>query len=151
MKQNLKLFTVLSLVLLLSLTLVGVASADVVQGKGWLHAEGAGVAVLRMSGDIEINGHGIGVVYIYGADEIEATGRGDRHDRPGGGVFFRGYRGTITANGEEMIVKMIGGKIDFTAQGEGTVFLRGRGHYETGHASGDWAADGSTLEVTEEE
>jgi hypothetical protein len=100
-----------------------------------------------MSGDVEINGHGIGAVYIYGADDVQAVGKGKRTDRPGGGVIFRGYRGTITASGEKMTVKIVGGKIDFTAEGEGTAYLRGRGTYETGHGSGDWSTSGSTLEV----
>jgi hypothetical protein len=150
MKRYTKLFTVVSLVLLLSLTAVGVASADIIQGKGRLHAEGAGVAILRMTGHVEITGHGIGAVYIYGAEEIKATGNGDRIDRPGGGVVFRGYRGTINVTGDRMVVKMIGGKIDFNAYGKGTAFLRGRGYYETAHFSGDWTADGVTLAVQEE-
>ena len=150
MKGYLKLLVVLTLVSLLSVIFVGAASADVIQGKGWLHARGAGVAMLKMSGNIEITGHGVGLVYIYGADEIYATGDGQRVDRPGGGVVFRGYRGTITATGRDIVVKMAGGKIDFKAEGKGKAYLRGRGHYETGHISADWDSAGTTIEVAEE-
>jgi hypothetical protein len=75
MKRSWKSLTVLSLVLLLSLVLTGIASAEVIRGKGWLHAEGAGVAVLRMSGHIKIEGHDTGVIYIYNFDELQVEGR----------------------------------------------------------------------------
>lgn len=150
MKKHVKLFTVLSLVFLLSLTLAGLASADTIRGKGWLHAKGSGVATLRMTGRIEIEGHGVGVVYIYGAESIEAHGAGQRTNLRGGGVVFRGYEGTIKASGERMTVRMVGKKIEFTAHGKGVAHLRGRGIYETRGFSGDWAADGLTVEVEEE-
>lgn len=150
MKRYLKLLAVFSLVFLLTLTLVGVASADVIRGKGWLHAEGGGVAILRMTGHVEIKGHGVGAVYIYGAEKIEAQGNGKRNNLSGGGVVFRGYSGTIKVSGERMTVKMIGAKIDFTAHGWGTAYLRGHGHYETGGFSGDWTPEGLNLEVVEE-
>jgi hypothetical protein len=150
MKHTIKLFVVLTVVSLLGLMLAGVASAEVVQGQGWLHARGAGVVVLRMSGDVEITGHGVGAVYVYGAEDIYAAGQGRRTDLPGGGVIFRGYRGKITISGEEMMVRMAGGKIDFVAEGEGRALLRGQGHYETRHGSGDWSAEGTTVESAAE-
>ncbi len=150
MKRYWKVLSVVSLVLLLSMALVGAASADIIRGKGWLHAEGSGAATLRMSGQVDITGHGVGVVYIYGAEQIRADGDGQRINRADGGVVFRGYSGKIHVTGERMAVKMIGSKIDFTARGKGTAILRGRGHYETEHFTGDWAPDGTTLEVVEE-
>lgn len=151
MKKQFKVLTIFSLILLLSLTLVGAASADVLRGKGWVHAQGSGVANLRFSGHVKIEGHGTGVVYIYGAESIEAEGQGTRTDLHGGGVIFRGHEGTIKVIGRHMTVRMIGKKIEFTAQGKGTVYLRGRGIYETHGRTGDWAPDGFTIEVEEEE
>ncbi len=150
MKRNWKLLTVFSVVFMLSLALTGIASADVIRGKGWLYAEGSGAATLRMSGDVEIISHGSGVVYIYGADTIEAEGNGRRKNLRNGGVIFRGYEGKITISGERMAVRMIGKQIEFTAMGKGTAILRGRGHYETEGHSGNWEPDGLTLEVAEE-
>ena len=150
MKRSWKSVTVLSLVLLLSLMLAGVASADVIRGKGWLHAEGAGVAVLRMSGQIKIEGHGASIVYIYNFDELHAEGQGRRSNLRGGGVVFRGHEGTISAAGDRMLVKIVGSKIEFDARGKGTAYLRGRGSYETGGGSGDWAPDGMNIEVVED-
>ena len=150
MKRSWKSLTVLSLVLLLSLVLTGIASAEVIRGKGWLQAEGAGVAVLRMSGHIKIEGHGTGVIYIYNFDELQAEGHGRRSNLHGGGVLFRGHTGAITASGDRMLVRIVGGRIEFDARGQGTAYLRGRGTYETGSGSGDWAPDGFNIEVVEE-
>jgi len=150
MKRYWKLFSVLSLVLLMGVVLVGPASADTLRGKGWLRAQGSGVAILRMTGEVEINGHGPGMVYILGAEEIHAEGDGIRNDLAGGGVVFRGHKGTINISGEKMVVRMVGTKIDFTAHGKGTAVLRGHGRYHTKGGSGDWQPDGLTREVVEE-
>ena len=150
MKRYFKLSTVFSLVMLLTMAVAGVAGADVIRGKGWLHAEGSGFAKLQMTGHVKINGQGVGVVYIYGAEEIHAEGSGRRSNLHGGGVVFRGYEGTIHVVGERMVVRMIGGKIDFTAHGKGRAVLRGRGTYETRSGSGDWQPDGLDIEVVEE-
>jgi hypothetical protein len=138
------------LLFVFSLSLTGLASAETLRGKGWLHAEGSGVAALNLSGEIEIIGHGVGAVYIYGHEALHVSGSGKGTDLPGGGVLFRGYSGTIKVVGEDMRIRMIGGKIDFTAHGKGVVHLRGRGHYETANLSGDWNDKGVELEVVEE-
>lgn len=150
MTRYTKIFTILSLLFLLSLALAGLASAETIRGQGWLKATGSGEAVLRMSGQVEINGHGVGAVYIYGAEDIQAQGNGRRTNLAGGGVIFRGYEGTITVSGEQMRVKLTGTQIDFTAQGQGVAHLRGRGYYETAHTSGDWNNRGFDIEVTED-
>jgi len=149
MQRFRKLFMAVSLVLLLSMALTGLASADVIRGKGWLHAEGSGVAILKMSGQIEIVSHGTGAVYIYGAETIHAEGDGKRSNLRGGGVVFRGYEGVIKATGARMRVKIIGKEIEFTARGKGTIFLRGRGHYESEGLAGDWVNSGLNVEVEE--
>ena len=88
MKRYLKFFTGFSLIFLLSLALTGMVSAETIRGKGWLHAEGSGTATLHMTGRIEIKGHGVGLVYIYGAQEIQADGDGRRTNLAGDGVVF---------------------------------------------------------------
>jgi hypothetical protein len=150
MKGSLRFLAGLSMVMMLTLVFTGLASAEAIRGKGWLHAAGSGTAILRMSGQVEINGHGVGAVYIYGAEDIQAQGQGRRTNLAGGGVIFRGYEGTIQVVGERMTVKMIGEQIDFTAHGKGVAHLRGRGHYETAHHSGDWNNRGLEVEVVED-
>jgi hypothetical protein len=49
-----------------------------------------------------------------------------------------------------MLVRIVGGRIEFDARGQGTAYLRGRGIYETGSGSGDWDPDGCNIEVVEE-
>ncbi|RMF03800.1 MAG: hypothetical protein D6768_05040 [Chloroflexi bacterium] len=149
MRRLTRSISIFSLLFLLSLTLAGVASADVISGKGWLHAEGSGVAKLQMNGAVEINGHGVGVVVIKGAEAIQASGHGHRTNLPDGRVVFRGYEGTIHAIGRHMTVHMAGTKIDFTARGKGRAVLRGHGTYETGSGSGDWQPDGLEINVEE--
>lgn len=150
MKRSWKLLTVFGLVLMLGMALTGLASADVIRGKGTLHAEGSGAATLRMSGHIKITSHGSGVVYIHGAEGIRAEGDGNRVDR-GRLVIFRGHEGTISITGERMVVRIVGQEIEFDARGKGTAILRGRGTYETGNGhTGDWEPNGLTLEVEEE-
>lgn len=151
MKRYGKLLSIFGLVFLLSLAFTGLASADVIRGKGWLHAEGSGMAVLKMTGYVEIAGQGSGVVYIRGAESIHAEGDGKRSDLPNGAVIFRGYEGTIKVTGEKMFIRIVGQNIEFTARGKGSAILRGNGHYETGGGgAGDWAPDGLSLEVIEE-
>jgi hypothetical protein len=151
MKRKWKLLTVFSLVLMLGLAVTGLASADVIRGKGTLNAEGSGAATLRMSGQVEITSHGSGVVYIYGAEKIRAEGNGKRTDR--GRLFIlRGHEGKISITGERMVVRIVGQEIEFDARGKGTAILRGRGTYETGNGrTGDWEPNGLTVSVEEEE
>lgn len=151
MKRYSKLLAILGLVLLLSLTVAGAASADVLRGEGWLYARGSGIASLQMSGTVEVVGHGVGMVYIRGAEQIEASGQGRRVDRAGGVVVFYGHEGTIHIEGEQMVVRMVGKKIEFTAEGKGRAWLRGAGTYETGSGyTGDWAPDGQNVEMAGE-
>lgn len=150
MRRSRKVLAIVSLVLLLSLALTGLASADVIQGKGWLYAKGSGAANIHMSGHIDITGHGVGLVYIRGAEHIEASGHGRRVNRSDGVVIFYGYEGEIHASGRNMAIRMVGKQIEFKAVGAGRVGLRGRGYYETRGGSGDWAPDGLDIEVVEE-
>lgn len=150
MKRSTKLSLISSLMLLFSLLFTGLASADVLRGEGWLHAEGNGFAKLTMSGQVDIESQAVGVVYIYGAEEIKAEGQGRRVDRPNGGVIFYGFDGKIQITGQRMVIKMIGRRINFTAEGKGQAVLHGKGTYETKNRSGDWQPDGLTVAVEED-
>ena len=145
------------LVLVMALTLVAlvvfpvVASADVFEGEGSITARGVGVAIVHGEGEVEIVGHGIGLVHVRNATRLEASGRGYRRDLPGGGAVFMGWRGEIHAAGTELKVRMCGGLIEFTAEGTGWVFLRGRGTYEINGESYDWSTEGARVSLGEVE
>ncbi len=122
----------------------GVARADSSTGTGTLHAQGYGTVGIRGSGMVEI-GQGAGTVWIKGADEIESEGRGRKTELPDGTIRLTGYSGEITITGQELQVRIVGGAIDVTATGTGTVVLRGQGTYETNSSSGEWSPDGEVV------
>ncbi len=137
---------------MLMMVFASVANADTVTGRGWLKAMGAGKATLRMTGEVDITGHGAGIIYIKGAEIITAEGRGKRSNLPNGDVILRGYYGSVRIVGKHMSVQVVGGKIDFSATGAGVVTLTGRGKYWV-HAGedGNWRVDGVDLTIGEVE
>ncbi len=144
-----KMILAVTMMMIAVMGFASVANADTVSGYGWLKATGAGVATLKMTGSIAITGHGAGIIYIKGAEEVRAEGWGRRTNLNNGDVILRGYRGKVTITGERMSVRMVGGKIDFAAHGFGTATLKGRGEYRTRNGVGIWSADGTTLTVGE--
>lgn len=125
--------------------LVPAAMAQEETGCGWIFAHGAGEAVLDGDGTATIHGHGVGVVWVTGAENLVARGIGRRVDLPDGTVRFEGWRGTIRASGDDVHIRMLGSIISFYAQGCGSVFLRGYGWYRTGQGSGLWSPAGVTV------
>jgi len=111
-----------ALLLLAGLALATAAYAREIEGRGSLWAKGAGVAVLRGDGEVTIEGHGAGVVIVTGAQTLTAQGHGRRFERARGTIFL-GWLGQVYAQGEGIL----GGEIEFTVEGRGTAFLRGRG------------------------
>jgi hypothetical protein len=136
----------LALVTVMALSSGAVAWADTVKGEGTITAHGTGVASLQGSGYIDISGHGVGTVWIAGADELNVEGEGYRHDFERG-VLLVGWEGQIHAAGERLIVRMVGGLIDFTATGRGVVFLKGEGWYRLGDREGRWFPRGQELRL----
>ncbi len=149
MKKKLLLVVVLTLVALL--VFPAIASAETFRGEGSITARGVGVAIVHGEGEIEITGHGIGLVHVRNAESLEASGNGYRRDLPGGGAVFMGWRGEIRVAGTELTVRMWGGLIEFTAEGTGWVFLRGRGTYEINGETLDWSAEGARVVLGEVE
>lgn len=143
-----KMIWIFGIVAMMTMAFASVASADTVTGRGWLKAVGYGKAQLRMTGEVDITGHGGGIIYIHGAEIITAEGRGKRTNLPNGDVIIRGYYGSVRVVGSDMVVKMVGGKIDFSAAGAGTVTLNGRGKYWTHSGkSGNWQVDGVDVAI----
>lgn len=129
-------------VLLMALAVVMVAGAGVAQaqtatGTGTLNVHGYGSVHLSGSGTITIQ-EGAGTVWVDSADSIEADGRGRRVELPNGAIRLTGYSGTVQITGEDMQLRIVGGVIDLTASGSGSVWLHGEGTYETTNSSGAW-------------
>jgi len=141
--------TIVSLALLLALTLplASVASADQFSGTSTIWAKGAGLAIVRGDGEVEIEGHGVGSVWIKDAETLEASGHGRRWEAPGGATALWGWSGTIYASGQQITVWMTGGLIKFTASGSGRVYLRGHGRYEINGQEGLWSPTGEVLRL----
>ena len=138
----------LAVVVALSLPVASTASAEGISGTGSIWAKGAGFAVLRGEGEIEIEAHGVGVVWVKDAERLEALGRGHRWEVPGSNAtVFWGWSGTIHASGDRITVWMTGGMIEFTASGTGKVYLRGRGRYEVNGHEGLWSPGGEVLRL----
>ncbi|MFQ6059024.1 MAG: hypothetical protein ACE5MB_09135 [Anaerolineae bacterium] len=139
-----RILILVAVAVLASLALTTVASAKTFEGTGTLWAKGAGIARVHGDGRVEVQGRGIGAVWVKGAEILEAHGRGIRREVDGG-ILFVGWRGKIVAAGSDLTVRMRGGLIEFTAQGTGWAFLKGRGVYRVGEASGEWSAEGMTI------
>ena len=93
----------------LALLLTSTASAEEISGTGTLSARGAGLAILRGTGDVQVAGHGVGIVWVKDAETLEASGEGYRWEVPEtGATVFLGWTGSICASGHEMTVWMAG-------------------------------------------
>ena len=138
----------IALLLALTLPLTSAASADEFSGTGTIWAQGAGLALLRGSGEVEIQGHGVGIVWVKDAETLEASGEGHRWEiEETGATVFCGWSGTIYASGHNVTVWMAGGLIEFTASGTGRVYLQGHGSYEINGHQGIWSPMGEVLRL----
>jgi ferric-dicitrate binding protein FerR (iron transport regulator) len=143
-----KILGMVSLLVVLTLGFAAVAEAAEVEGSGRLWARGAGYAEIHGSGVVPIAGHGVGMVSVKGAEMLRAQGQGRRWDLPDGTTVFAGWRGHIHIEGHGLQVHMLGGVIEFTAQGTGTVLLKGRGHYRVNGQSGRWTLEGVRIPLS---
>ncbi len=120
-------------------------SADL-SGTGKLTATGNGKAT--MSGDMEakISARG-GILTITDYDgnaEVDVTGYGTKEDIGDGVVRYSGFDGTAGISGSSVTVVVLGDDIELTAEGIGSVILRGYGTYDVEKdgrhtSSNDWA------------
>jgi hypothetical protein len=143
-----KVLILLSLLLIPSLGIATAAEAEgtVGPGRGELSAKGVGYAELHGEGEVDIVGQGAAVFWIKGADTLRAQGQGRRWELPDGTVILAGWRGHIHVEGQELAIRMLGGIIQFSAEGKGWAFLKGRGHYRLDGQSGQWTREGIRVE-----
>jgi len=103
-----------------------------------LTANGYGLAIAGGRGSMDIHAHGASVIWIRGADTLEIEGDGEREDLDEGTVKLTDWEGEIHVEGERFIVRMVGGKLDFTATGRGRAFLQGYGTFQVDDRQGRW-------------
>jgi hypothetical protein len=142
MKRKLWIMVGLLLVLSLGWTAAAEAQGMTVDGSGKLWAQGAGYAEVHGHGVVDIAARGAITVRVKGADVLRAQGHGRRWDLPDGTILFAGWQGHIHAEGQELDVRMVGGIIEFAAEGTGWAILRGRGHYRVNGQPGLWTQAG---------
>lgn len=140
-----KILVAVGLMLALILVVVPGAQAEEAEGAGHIWAKGAGYAEVHGRGVLDVSAHGVGTVMVKGAEVLRAQGQGRRWDLPDGTIVFAGWRGHIHVEGRGLSVKMLGGIVEFTAAGNGSVFLKGSGHYRLNGHPGFWPPEGIWL------
>jgi hypothetical protein len=142
-----RLLLVLAAAFVAGLVFTSVAAAEEVSGTGTIHAAGRGVAIVQGTATVDIQVHGIGMVFVKGAEALVATGQG-RRTEVRGGVLFTGWKGQIHIEGRDLNVRMAGGRIEFTATGTGWVYLQGNGVYRVEHRGGGlWSPRGHRIHL----
>lgn len=150
-----KLSLVMLVVVIASLSFAAIASADSVNGNGWLQAEGDGKAC--MTGDATtLTVSGNGVLWYFDDGEVDTpviTGEGFRRELSNGWVRWEGFDGTFNLEeADQIIVCLHGENINLYVEGQGAVKLTGRGSYETGSGDqptlrGRWSHRGKVIRM----
>jgi hypothetical protein len=152
-----KLFSVTAL-LIGTLFMASMVSADTITGTGWLTAHGSGEAVIM--GDfraMHITGNGVLLFKDAGKPDTPiVTGYGYKIELPNGWTKYVGFHGTFRlTNADNVIVRIEGRGIHLHLVGSGEIWLRGEGHYRYGsqgiEVEGAWQAEGATIDVVPEE
>jgi len=151
-----KKLTILTLALvLITLSMAAVASADSVHGNGWLEAQGNGRACMSGNADaITISGNGVLWYFDDGEVDIPAVvGEGFRQEFGNGWVRWKGFDGTFSLeDADQITVCLRGENISLYVEGQGVVELTGHGSYETGSddrptLNGRWSMFGRVVRV----
>jgi hypothetical protein len=119
-------------------------SADL-SGTGKLIATGNGKATMSGNMEAKISARG-GILTITDYDgnaEVDVTGYGAKEDIGDGVVRYSGFDGTAGISGSSVTVEILGDDIELTAEGIGSVILRGYGTYDVEKdgrhtSSNDW-------------
>jgi hypothetical protein len=116
---------------LIALTAGAAAAQDTPEpdraGQGTLICEGTGTVRLDMAGNLFISADHPGNARIRNADQVLASGSGQRIDR-GNWTYLRGWEGEINVSGNRFQARLTGHHATFTATGRGRAWLRGVGH-----------------------
>lgn len=140
MNRRKKLFVVLALLVIASLGVASVVSADTVKTTETLEAHGDGLAALHGSGRMWVRGNGI--LWVKGAETIRVHGKGHKKSFPSGWTEYVGFHGAAHIKGRGVSVILAGEEIDLYAVGTGRAILWGEGTHEgDGLTSDAWSDD----------
>lgn len=73
MKRS-RLLIILVVLLLAGMAFAGPAAAEEIQGVGTIHASGRGIAVIHGDGTVDVEVRGVGMVFVRGAETLQAAG-----------------------------------------------------------------------------
>lgn len=133
-----KMLIVMAVLVIASLGLTSVISAESANGMGTLDAEGDGFAGLHGTGYVRVSG--TGVLWVKGEESIPIQGEGHKTVFPSGWTEYVGFDGTARIRGQRVSVLMAGEGIDLYAIGTGRGILWGEGTYEiNGLITGRWS------------
>jgi len=149
MKKIKILVAALAISALLAVALVPAAFADNADysGTGTLHAQGTGIAQIKGKGEVWGTGKGglLAITDNGGGARIEVSGEG-RKVQVGNTVIYYGFDGRFFVAGRDIVVRLEGARVDLTAVGTGTAFLKGHGKvWINGRLIGLWSVNGGSF------
>jgi len=116
------------------------AGAEVVAGRGELHAAGDGFAVLVLRGQATVRG--VGLAVVEREDVLETEGRGRITPLGDGRVLLEGFgRITVRSLRDRTRLEAAGANLRLHARGVGVAYLKGTGLYHTDDRDGAWEPD----------
>jgi len=116
------------------------AEAEVVAGRGELHAAGNGLAVLVFRGRATVRGLGLAVAEREAV--IRTHGEGRIMPLGDGRVLLEGFgRITVRSLRDRTRLEAAGANLRLHARGVGVAYLKGTGLYHTDDRDGAWEPD----------
>jgi hypothetical protein len=111
-------------------------------------AFGTGTAGFAGNALVKVTGNGIlWVKDLAGDAKINTFGYGRVTKFPDGWTKYEGFNGAAKVQGSNIEVKIVGANVALHAEGTGKFYLRGKGIYRIGGASGAWTNTLKTYEV----
>jgi hypothetical protein len=121
---------VLAVVALVLASMTGVAGAapasEEFAGQGRLACEGVGVAILNMTGHLDVAADRGANAFFKGVESLHAVGKGRRIDR-GDWTYLYGWKGEVNAEGRDFYAHLTGNSASFVAIGRGRARVKGHG------------------------
>ncbi len=128
-----------------------------VDGRGWIWAKGAGVAILDGQGIVHMGIDGDVVIYDYAGDAVVKIGAVPEEEPDGAAAQLRdvdptttytfdNFRGRMVVVGSDFRIEAEG-EMKFRGHGKGVVEVDGRGWWKTLHRRGTW--NGAALHLGE--